>query len=240
VKPPTGFVRVDGASLVRSGYEAYLGEWASAVDSVGRASDTGRGAIARVALPDGRAIVKHYRHGGWLGDRLGDLYWDWPPRPWRELAATEAVRAAGILAPEVLAAIVVPLGASGPCAWLYRAELVTRELAGRRSLGSALTSAATAAERGAWLAAAARAMRRLHEAGVSHPDLSVGNFLVGADPSEPIAIIDFDRAAVGPPPVSALGRWGARRRLARSVAKLALPSLDRTSVAAIVRAAEVA
>jgi hypothetical protein len=229
---------VDRASLIRAGYETRLGEWTGAVGAWGRAPESGRGAIARLPLRDGHAIVKHYRHGGWLAGLVGDLYWQWPPRPWRELAATEAARAAGILVPEVLAAIVAPLRANAPCAWLYRGELVTRELDGRRSLGSALRTARDAAERHGWLLAAARAMRRLHEVGISHPDLSVGNFLVGADADAPIAIIDFDRAVVHSRPVGALGRWAARRRLARSVAKLALPSLDRARVAAIVRAAE--
>jgi hypothetical protein len=227
-------VRADGASLVRSGHETRLGEWVGAVRGLGHATETGRGAIGRVPLPDGHAIVKHYRHGGWFRGLLGDLYWQWPPRPWRELAATEAARAAGILAPEVLAAIVAPLGRGAPLAWLYRGELVTRELPGRRSLGSALRAASGAGERRAWLEAAARAMRELHRAGVSHPDLSVGNFLVGDDPGAPIAIIDFDRAAALGRRVGALGRWTARRRLARSVAKLDLPGLDRASVLAIV------
>jgi 3-deoxy-D-manno-octulosonic acid kinase len=236
---PGGFVRAD-ASLVRSGYETRLDEWTSAVLGVGGARETGRGSIGRIALPDGHAIVKHYRHGGWLRGVLGDVYWQRPPRPWRELAATEAARAAGVLAPEVLAAVVAPLGTAAPLAWLYRGELVTREIPGRRSLGSALRGAADPAERRVWLAAAARAMRKLHRAGIRHPDLSVGNFLVGADPGAPIAIIDFDRAVALGRPVGAVGRWAARRRLARSVAKLGLPALDRTSVAAIVRAAAAA
>jgi hypothetical protein len=82
--------------------------------------------------------------------------------PWRELAATGS--AGGRTSREVLAAIVPRRERAR--AWLYRAELVTRELAGgaRREQPRARRRRPSAA----WLAAAGGAMRRLHEAGVSH------------------------------------------------------------------------
>src|SRR5690606_11653615 len=108
----------------------------------------------------------------------------------------------------------------------YRGVLVTRAIEGRRPLGDALR-AASPAERTRWIDAAARAVRRLHACGVRHPDLNVSNLLVGEDPDVPIAIVDFDRAAVSARPVGALGRRLARRRLSRSIAKLGLPGLSR-------------
>lgn len=247
MRTPAGFVRVDAASLVRSGYESSLAEWDAVAATVRAphegdgARGEGRGPIARVPLDDGgRAIVRHYRHGGALGEVLRDVYWGWPPRPWRELVATEAARMAGVLVPEVLAALVRPLGATAPAAWLYRADLVTRELAGRRSLKAALLASANASERHAWVGAAVRAVLRLHDAGVTHPDLSVGNFLVGEDPDAPVAIIDFDRAAVSGRGVGPLARRAAWRRLTRSISKLDLPALGPPDVAAVVRAAEAA
>lgn len=241
MKVPEAFRRIGGWHLVRKGYEACLGDWLEAARAAGAAppiAGEGRAAVRRLTLADGgRAVVKHYRHGGLLRGLLRDGYWQRPPRPWRELAATEAARAAGVLAPEVLAALVRPLGRTPPHLWLYRGDLVTRELPGRVSLGKALRAAAGASERRAWLASAAQAMARLHQAGIRHPDLSVGNFLVGTSPEEPIAIIDFDRAVAGHRPVGMLGRWAARRRLSRSVDKLLLPSLDRRSVAALLQSA---
>lgn len=244
---PEGFRRVGAQSLVRAGHEGSIAEWMAVAGTVdGPPGDApekgeGRGPVARIALDDGgHAIVRHYRHGGALAGVLGDLYWQWPPRPWRELVATEAARGAGVLVPEVLGALVRPLGVSGPAAWLYRGDLVTRELADRRSLLAALVGARDAAERRAWLAAAVRAVLRLHAAGISHPDLSVGNFLVGADPDAPVAIIDFDRAAVHPNRVGELGRRAAWRRFTRSVAKLDLPALGPLDVAAVVRATDAA
>jgi hypothetical protein len=244
---PEGFRRIGTESLVRVGHEGSMAEWMAVAGAVkgpqdeSSAKGEGRGPVARIALDDGgHAIVRHYRHGGALGGVLGDLYWQWPPRPWRELVATEAARGAGVLVPEVLGALVRPLGASGPAAWLYRGDLVTRELAGRRSLKAALVGASDAVERRAWLAAAVRAVLQLHAAGVSHPDLSVGNFLVGTDPDVPVAIIDFDRAVVQTQGVGEIGRRAAWRRLSRSVAKLDLPALGPRDVAAVVRATEVA
>jgi len=232
VRVPEGFEQPQPGVLVRRGFEADVRGWLERARETGaheRADHTegGRGRIARVPLRDGAfAYVRRYRHGGLLGDLLGEAYFDRPPRPWRELAATEAARVSGVEAPEVLAAIAEPLGP----AWLgvpYRGVLVTRSIEGRRSLAAALREAASPEERAAWIESAADTVRRLHAAGIHHPDLNVTNFLVGARPTEPVAVIDFDRATAGAGPVGALARRLAIRRLARSIAKLALPGLGR-------------
>ncbi len=231
--PDLGWVREGLAPTLRAGLAA---GGAVPPRAVHRPAG-GRGPLRRLSLPDGGAgLVKHYRHGGLLAALLGDVYWQRPPRPWRELVATETARAAGVCAPEVLAALVRPLGAGPPARWLYRGDLVTRELPGRRSLAEAL-EAAPPAERRLWIEAAAAAVRTLHRAGIRHPDLNVGNLLAGAGADEPIAIVDFDRAAVTARPVGRWGRLWARRRIARSVAKLELPGLDRPSVGAMLRRA---
>jgi len=239
---PSDFVELRPGALVRRGFEteaaSWLGPGAGSAIASGRASEpaaserteAGRGGAVRVALGGGGAAwLRPYRHGGLLRRVLGGIYWERPPRAWRELVATEAARRSGIAAPEVLAAAARPL--APPLCWLHRDVLVTREIAGRRSLAAALRSSTSESERRAWLARAWAVIERLHAAGIRHPDLNTGNLLVG-EPCEPIAVIDFDRAVVGAP-VGAVGRAFARRRLARSVAKLGLPGLDRRGVAAV-------
>lgn len=227
---PEGFRLAGAGVLVRSGYEEELTGWLERARRPAHAApeaEGGRGGIARAELADGaHAYVRRYRHGGLLGGLLGEAYFGRPPRPWRELEATEAARHAGILAPEVLAAVVEPYGGA-VFGVPYRGLLVTRAIDGRRSLRQALLDAGTAGEREGWLDAAVAAVRQLHACGVRHPDLNVTNLLVGDDPAEPVAVIDFDRASAGPASVGWIGRWLARRRLARSVAKLGLAGLSR-------------
>jgi 3-deoxy-D-manno-octulosonic acid kinase len=120
---------------------------------------------------------------------------------------------------------------------LYRGVLVTRALEGCRALGEALRAAASGEERDAWLRCAVRAVRRLHQAGIHHPDLNVANVLVTDRPDADAALIDFDRATVGAAPLGRLQTALACRRLSRSIAKLALPDLDRGGAAHALRAA---
>lgn len=232
---PAGYLVV-GSDLVRRGCEGMLAAWRAVAARPPRSpaavATAGRGGAFALAEAGGRVWLKPYRHGGLLGGLLGDVYWDRPPRPVGELRATLAARAAGVVAPEVLAAIVLPLG--GPAgALLHRGLLVTRELGGRRSLAEALCAAAPDG-REALLAGAAAAIARLHGAGIRHRDLNATNLLVGAEPGD-VAVIDFDGAAVAAQPVGPIGRALARRRLSRSVAKLGLAGLDRHSTARLLR-----
>ena len=242
MKVPDGFVVLREGTIVRRGHEseidAFLAAAAPHADpgsgAVADGVHGGRGATRLVALRDGgAAFVRRYVHGGLLGAMLGEWYWQRPPRPLRELAATEAARRADVVAPEVLAAIVQPALAG----LVYRGVLVTRALVQRRALGDALRAAADDDARRRWIACAVRAVRRLHAAGIHHPDLNVANLLVGARPEDEAAVIDFDRARVGDGPVGALGIALARRRLSRSIAKLGLPGLDRAGAAAALGAA---
>lgn len=237
MRTPQGFVALRDGTLVRRGYEDELETFVAAAPegAAGGTVSGGRGSTRRVALRDGgAAFVRRYVHGGLLGALLGDRYWERPPRPVGELIATEAARAAGIVAPEVLAAVVQP---AAPAGLLYRGVLVTRALAGRRALADALRAAPDDAGRRAWLACAVRVVRRLHAAGIHHPDLNVSNVLVGDHPDADAALIDFDRGRVCARPVGALGVASARRRLSRSIAKLGLPGLDRAAAAAALDAA---
>lgn len=225
---PEGFRLTEAGSLVRCGYESRLPDWMQRARSAGESvAAGGRGGLARAPLDDGaEAFVRRYRHGGLLGALLGEAYFGRPPRPWRELVATEAARRAGVVAPEVLAAVVEPFDGA-VFGVPYRGLLVTRGLEQRRTFGEALVSASSADQRLRWLAVAVAAVRQLHACGVRHPDLNVTNLLVGDSLDQRVAVIDFDRAVAGTSPVGWLGRRMAHRRLSRSVGKLGLPGLSR-------------
>lgn len=242
---PDDFVLVRDGVAVRRGYEDELAGWLALADGAApggaaplpASATSGRGAVHEVELArGGRAFVRRYVHGGLLRRLLRDVYWQRPPRPLRELAATEAARRAGIEAPEVLAAIVRPLGARRR-GLAYRGVLVTRALAGRRSLGAALREARSEAERAAYLEQAVRAIRALHAAGIRHRDLNAGNLLAGATPDGGVAVIDFDRATLVGRPLGRRDAWLALRRLSRSLAKIGVAGLDRRAARRALRAA---
>lgn len=177
----------------------------------------GRGGTYWVPLDRGRAvIVRLYRRGGLLGRLLGERYRGWPPRPFAELAATEEARRRKVAVVEVLAARVERLTAG----W-YRGLLVTAEIRGAVDFYEALRQRPEARVRAAIAAAAGRAVRALHEAGVFHADLNSRNILVRQGRQGPEAVlIDFDRAWVGSRPLPVRARRLNIARLARSLAKL--------------------
>jgi hypothetical protein len=61
----------------------------------------------------------------------------------------------------------------------------------------------------------------MHDAGLEHPDLNLGNLLLRPSPSGPQAfVVDLDRAHLERRPLSRARRQAALRRLERSHAKL--------------------
>lgn len=212
-----GFPQLRPGIFVRAGEVCAeeLGDLLVAIRAGSEATaDGGRGTAQRVVLPDGRAAWRRsYRHGGLIGRWIGDMYAGWRTRPETEIRAVETARAAGILAP---AALAYGVWRSGP---FYRAALVSEEIPQRRSLRAVLTDSPGPDETRAWVASLVRDVRRLHGAGVHHPDLNLTNMLA-ATPGEPLAFLDFDRARVFAGPVPAAWRRLAARRLQRSLDKL--------------------
>jgi tRNA A-37 threonylcarbamoyl transferase component Bud32 len=177
----------------------------------GEDAASGRGGARRVVLRGGKVVyVRKYLRGGLVRFLVRDLYLLRPPRPIRELEATETARAAGCRVPIVHA---VGVEESGP---FYRGWIVTSAIEGATAYIDVLAAADEAA-RGVLLAAAGRAIRDLHDAGVYHPDLNGHNLLVGGDGE--VAVIDFDRAVVGAPDQHRLAQKG-RDRFWRSLRKL--------------------
>lgn len=193
-------------------------------DALGEPAESGRGGARRVVLRGGKVVyVRPYRRGGLVRFLVRDLYLLRPPRPVRELEATERARAAGCRVPIVQAVAVEERGL------FYRGWIVTSAIDEARSL-CAVMAEADEAGRGALLAAAGAAVRDLHEAGVYHRDLTGENLLVEGDGR--VAVIDFDRALVAAPGQQAMAARGLDRlwrslRKAAAAGRFVLPEAER-------------
>ena len=222
-EPPTGFVlRADGAgalyvaapfesALSARGLHAWEG-WEAALAAGSSAS--GRGATA--VLDGGSGVrwrLKLMRRGG----RLASVWRDRYPSARRlvsTLSASVEAQKRGVPTPDPVA-LIVKSGASG----LMRAAMAFVEIEGSEDLARrVLRGGATPAD----LVAAIDAVRAMHDRGVSHPDVNLGNVLLRSRPdgSPEVWIIDFDRATFAPGPLPFGARQAALRRLERSCAKL--------------------
>jgi len=228
--PPAGYVRraIAGHDVVawEGAVEAVeralaeapsLARWAAA--RAEREVAGGRGPAWRVDLGGTPAAVRHFRRGGWMGPLLGDRYFGRPPRPFVELAVSEALRAAGVPTPRVLAAAVL----TGPRG--YRADLATEWLSPGLDLAELLRPGLYPdAERARAAEAAGHTVARAHAAGLDHPDVRPRNlFLRPIDSGRWEALLlDLDRArlraGVGPAKkktsIASTGR--SRRSVARA------------------------
>jgi 3-deoxy-D-manno-octulosonic acid kinase len=163
-------------------------------------------------------VIKHYHRGGLLGRIRGDSYWG-KPHPLEEIRVGEAAEQTGLRVPVI------------QCLWVqrkgpisYRAAAATLEIPGARNLFHAIGEGLDAGGRLRLLAAVAVEIRKLHDAGIKHPDLNLGNILVAGAPGAPeIHLIDFDRAALLDRPLTRGERFSALTRMYRSLAKLSRP-----------------
>jgi len=202
--------RVVAARLELAEMTALL-DAARAGNAIGEAVASGRGGAARLVLRGGKVVyVRQYLRGGLVRFFNRDRFLLRPPRPMRELEATESARAAGCHVPIVHA---VAVEESGP---FYRGWIVTSAIDDARAYIDVLAAAGEDG-RATLLAAAGGAIRDLHDAGVYHPDLNGHNLLIDAD--DKVAIIDFDRAVLATPGSSRLALKG-RDRFWRSLRKL--------------------
>lgn len=187
----------------------------------------GRGPAYAIPAPAGspagggsrppRWLVRHYRRGGAVASLLGDRYLRLgTPRPFRELAASEEVRARGVETPRVMAATVYPAGA------FYRGDLVTEFVEGARDLAEILFSDDEEPSRRRRAAAAAGALvGDLAEAGVHHRDLNAKNvLLVGEGEALRALVLDLDRCRLAAAGTHA-PRGSMLERLLRSLGSFA-------------------
>lgn len=181
----------------------------------GGAHPAGRGRTTIVRL-DGRAplVLKQMRRGGWLGSLWRDRY----PGRSRLLdnlrVPAEALRR-GVPTPAPVALVLV----EGPRG-LYRAWLAVEEVVGAQNLIERLRAkdSPSAAE----IDAVVGAVRRMHDRGVEHRDLNLGNLLVRRAPAgdfQPF-VIDLDRARLWDSELPLGARIRSLRRLERSTVKL--------------------
>lgn len=163
-------------------------------------------------LPEGapgRVFVRRATRGGLIGAVLGGLYTA-VRRPLRELRAATAARSAGVGVPEPLAVRVTRVGGC-----FYRFTVITREVENAEDLLTFASAPSTSRKREV-IGRVADEMRRLHDSGVYHADLTMKNILLSGNS---VFIIDLDKAILAP---RRSGRMDVMNlsRLNRSVVKL--------------------
>ena len=195
-----------------------LAGWSGTLEDVALDVAGGRAATGRARIGAFAAVVRRYRRGGALRGVLPDAF-VLQRRALREIAALRKLAPLG-LAPRPLA-----LEIRGRV--LHHMTLAVEEAQGAITLREA-------ARDGLLDASAARlagdAVRRMHDAGVGHADLHVGNVLIAGGR---VLLVDFDGALLHEDPVPQDRREREVHRLCRSVDKW----LDTSSTPAAVRAA---
>lgn len=219
-----GWVWAEARSWLTSvlGADQTLYEWAASMEA--RTEFRGRGRVYSVPAPlpgpsgADQWAVRHYFRGGAMAMHMVDRYLRLGhPRPWRELAASEAARSRGVRTPAVVGAAVY---LDGAC---YRADLVTEVVPHARTLATVLFE--QDGSRG-WAVAMSRAgalIRRLAESGVFHVDLNAHNILLPDDASADAIVVDLDRARILRR-ASASASEKMQARLTRSIVKVGTPT----------------
>ncbi len=171
-----------------------------------------RGEAVRIVLPGGKAVyVRTCLRGGAMRRLLRDRYFLRPERPLRELVVTEMARSVGLPVPQVLA-VAIEEKTFG-----YRGRVVTEEIEGAEPLIDVYRRTPGEMERRRVLQRVGAAIRRMHDAGVYHVDLTGANVLLKEQ--DEIAFVDFDRAFVSSANHSRYSRSGVERFF-RSMRKL--------------------
>jgi 3-deoxy-D-manno-octulosonic acid kinase len=172
----------------------------------------GRGRAGLLALSDGPVWGKRMRRGGAAGRLWRDRF-PGRERLVRNVTVAEEAVARGVSTP----APVALLTEEGPPG-LFRGWLATEWLADVRDLATLLRQRAVGVEE---LGVALGAVRAMHDAGVEHRDLNLGNLLLRLSETPPRAfVVDLDRARLHGQGLSPALRQASLRRLERSHAKL--------------------
>ena len=191
-------------------------EWRDVVEPLfgakrtGHSLNGGRGGTSRIATEQGDLVLRRLRRGGAMR-WLGETYFGLRPRPLREFAILLRARRRGLPVPEPVAA-----GVERRLGFAYRGFVLMRDLGGEPL--SALIGSEPPSD---LLRLLALGLRQLHDAGLDHPDLNLGNVLwIPRSYGPRLAFVDFDRARLQAGPLGLSGRRRCLRRLRRSAAKL--------------------
>lgn len=199
----------DGSRLDQ--FEARLfepGYWEAGGAVTGTAG-AGRGTVYFVAGEHGEWALRHYRRGGMVGRLLDDHFaylGQDATRSFREFRLLATLHNMGLPVPRPVAARYCRSGMA------YTADLISARIPGAAPLSRHL--AAGQAPEGMWHEAG-RLIRRFHDAGVYHADLTAHNILL--DEAGQLYLLDFDRGALRPD-----GGWkdATLERLHRSFRKV--------------------
>ena len=180
-----------------------------------RGSGAGRGGIARLSLPDGtEAVLKQMRRGGTLASLWRDRYLGTGRLLDNLRIPLEALKRGVPTAPPLALLLV-----SGPPGF-HRAWAAYEEIADAPDVIEYLRSGdpPTTEEIGLVVGV----IRKMHDAGIEHRDLNLGNLLLRrrAGMGSEAFVVDLDRARLWDEPVSWNERIRALRRLERSSVKL--------------------
>ena len=188
----------------------------------------GRGAVTRLAAPNGKSLlIRQYRRGGVLRYINKEKYLG-PRRPLDEMRICREAAARGVPVAEVVGAIVEARGPFRLC------SLVTEEIEDTIDLGEYICWLPAAppreilAEKRNIIEATARAVRKMHDAGLYHADLQAKNILVRrTTKGVEVFFIDLDKSVIKEKLPERL-RARNLRRLNRSIIKIqsALPPID--------------
>ena len=146
----------------------------------------GRGGCWKVDMPNGAAVIKHYRRGGLVAKLSHDKYvftgWQ-RSRSFVEWRVLAELSKRGLPVPIPLAAICVRHGR------FYCAALVTRYITGARTLSDCLKHNPEQTELLA--AKTSQLLALFNEGNVLHADLNLNNIVV--DSNDKLWLLDFDR-----------------------------------------------
>jgi 3-deoxy-D-manno-octulosonic acid kinase len=194
------------------GFETAVREVAAHPDALEAAGFGGRRGLTRVPSPEGRVVVREYGKGGMLRalrPRLFHGTW----RPLEELALQRRLLALGVPVAEAVGAVVLRKAGG------WRGFLLLLEVEDALDLEAVLhgEKPPCRASRRVLLERAGQAVRRLHDAGVPHPDLHPKNLLVTTDAR--VLVLDLDRAHAAQGRLEDDVRVANLVRLGRSVEK---------------------
>lgn len=171
----------------------------------------GRGTVYFVEAGESQWALRHYRRGGLVGRWIDDHFiWLGEDRTrsfheWRLLAK---LRNLGLPVPQPVAAISRRHGLS------YTADLLTKKIIDAEPLSKWLSAGEV--DKSQW-ATIGRCIRRFHDAGSFHADLTGHNILL--DKNADMHLLDFDRGEI-----RAGGAWKKSnlKRLHRSLKKISI------------------